>query len=183
MVLFSLIKLWINITECERNFYTPKKFFNPAGCSIPKKMNRRIMDWDHHQSQIPHVEYHSAFFYKSPLILVDKPFTFASISPSSELWPPRFYCTVSMWDSGKRKGYGPLEMFPRNHNWPYLWLQPRGRPLPNISGSSWFILMVPTLTHNKFLCPMHWEVSPRCHKERSILQMQSLEIQGIIRVI
>lgn len=115
MVLFSLIKLWINITECERNFYTPKKFFNPAGCSIPKKMNRRIMDWDHHQSQMPHVEYHSAFFYKSPLILVDKPFTFASVSPSSELWPPRFYCTVSMWDSGKRKGYGPLEMFPRNH--------------------------------------------------------------------
>lgn len=87
---------------------------HPAGCSIQKKTNR-IMDWDHHQSQIPHVEYHSAFFYKSPLILVDKSFNFTSILPSSELWPRRFYCIMSMVGFWKTRGYGPLEMFPRNH--------------------------------------------------------------------
>lgn len=132
------------------------------------------MDWDHHQSQIPRVEYHSALVHKSPLLSVDKPFSFASNSPSSQLWPPRFCCTVStvesretrrVWSSGNvaKEAQG---------------LQSRGRSLPNSSGCAQCVLTVPTLTYHSFLHLLPWEVSLRCHQVRSLLQTQSLGIQG-----
>lgn len=109
---------------------------------------------------------------------MDKLFNFTSNASSSELWPPRFYTTMSMvesWKTGSVWSNGNVHKEP---HWPNLWLQPKGRSLPNTSGCAQCVLTVPMLTHDRFLCLLPWEVSLRCHKERSFLRTQCLGIRG-----
>lgn len=80
-----------------------------------------------------------------------------------------FQRTGRVWSSGN---------VPKGPHWPNMWLQPWGRSL---NQHLWLVLVCPDSSHadtQQVPLPNALEVSPRCHKERSTLQIQSLGIQG-----